>query len=61
MRRSSNWKHQTINKVIKDLKEWIAEEWEALPQDAISRAINSFKEGVRMIIKKNVGHIEKYI
>ena len=44
---------------LEDLKEWIVEEWNALPQDIISRAISLFREGFRMVVKKNVGHIEK--
>ena len=32
-----------------------------LPQDVISRAINSFRKHVFMVITKNGGHIEKYI
>ena len=44
---------------LEDLKKWIVEEWDALPQDIISRAISLFREGFCMVIKKNVGHIEK--
>ena len=31
------------------------EEWDALPQDVISRAINAFRKRVSMVIKKMVG------
>ena len=56
------WKHNRFQiRTLEDLKERIVEEWNALPQDVISRAINSFRKRVRMVIKNKGGHIEKYI
>ena len=56
------WKHNRFHiTTLEDLKEWIVEEWNALPQDVISRAINSFEKRIRMVTKKNGRHMEKHI
>ena len=56
------WKNNQFQiMTLEDLKEWIIEEWDALPQDVIYRSINLFRKHVHMVIKKNGGHIEKYI
>ena len=55
------WKHNRFQiTTLEGLKERIIEEWDSLPQDVISRAINSFRKRICMINKKNGGHIEKY-
>ena len=52
------WKYNRFQiTTFEDLKERILEEWDALPQDVISRAINWFKKRVYIVIKKNGGHI----
>ena len=43
---------------FEDLKERIIEEWDALPQNVISRAIKSFKKRILMDNKKNDVHID---
>ena len=55
-------KHNRFHiKTLENLKERILEEWDALPQDIISRTINSVRKPVNMVIKKNGGHIDEYI
>ena len=55
-------KHNRFHiKTLENLKERILEEWDALPQDVISRTINSVRKPVNMVIKKNGGHIDEYI
>ena len=53
-----HWKPKSGSIIISDHNDGIVEEWEALPQDIIFRAVNSFRQGVRIVIKKNVGHLE---
>ena len=56
------WKHNQFQITTReDLKEQVIEEWDALPQDDISRTIISFRKHVCMVNKKDSGHIEKYI
>ena len=56
------WKHNQFQiTTLEDLKKRIVKEWDALPQDVVSRAMNSFRKRIRMVNKRNGGHIEKYI
>ena len=56
------WKHNQFQiAALENPKEQIVEKWNALLQDVISRAINSFRNHVHMVIKKNGGDIKKYI
>ena len=43
-----------------ELKEAILQEWEALPQAVINKAINGFQSRMRLVIAENGQHIEKY-
>ena len=50
------WKHNRFQiTALEDLKEQIVEEWDALPEDFISRAINLFRKHVYMVNKNKGG------
>ena len=44
-----------------DLKQRIAEEWDALPQEVIDRSIGAFTKRVRAVMKADGVHIERYV